>query len=208
MIEYKDCGDLGSNQWCSPKLPGKAPFFRGDVEDAYTILADISSALAYIAKEGIVHNDIKANNILYGGRGTPVGAILIDFGLGRKIDQEAEDRGGGSPWYIAPEYPLSARGSMADVWSLGVVMLYVMGKIPLPEMEPEWKIQNAQHVPEAVAMKQAWNQKIESQRKGLEAPVDCEKERKLRDLVSRMLKHIVHRIDAHELEEETKEWIS
>ncbi|KUI61559.1 Serine/threonine-protein kinase tousled-like 2 [Cytospora mali] len=72
MMEYKDFSDLGSKQ----------------------------CALAYIAREGIVHTDIKANNILYGGRATPGGAILIDFGLSRYIEQEPRDIGGGSPWYV------------------------------------------------------------------------------------------------------------
>ncbi|KUI72095.1 Calcium/calmodulin-dependent protein kinase type I [Cytospora mali] len=208
MIEYKDFGDLGSKQWCSRGIPGSAPFFKGNVEDAYTILANISSALAYIAQEGIVHNDVKANNILYGGRATPGGAILIDFGLSRYVEQHPKDYGGGSPWYVAPEYPRNHRAAPADVWSLGVVMLYVMGRIPLPELEPEWSIyQDVEGVPKAVGMRQAWMRKVESQCKELKAPVTCSKETKLRELVCSMLNKIDGRITARELEEVTKEWI-
>ncbi|ROW13856.1 hypothetical protein VPNG_03655 [Cytospora leucostoma] len=130
-IEFKRARDLGSPNW-----RGKDATFNGNMDDACTILADISSALAYIADKGIVHNDVKAPNILYDGR-----AYLIDFGLSRVVADEAKDAGGGTPWYIAPEK--RARVPQSDVWSLGVVMLYVMGEITLPDVGPAWDIYKA-----------------------------------------------------------------
>lgn len=209
MIEYKAYSDLGSREWRADQVPGKGISFRGTVEDAYTILADISSALAYLASKGIMHNDIRASNILYSGRGVPGGAILIDFGLSRRVDEDPEDRGGGTPWYIAPEYPAYTRESSADIWSLGIVMLYVMRRVPLPETEPIWNMYDeVRGVPKAVAMRQAWNKRIQGQCKELEGPAACAKENKLRVLVRSMVVERELRIRAHALEEATKEWTS
>lgn len=157
----------GSREWRADQVPGKGISFRGTVEDAYTILADISSALAYLASKGIMHNDIRASNILYSGRGVPGGAILIDFGLSRRVDEDPEDRGGGTPWYIAPEYPAYTRESSADIWSLGIVMLYVMRRVHFRDRTIWNMYDEVRGVPKAVAMRQAWNKRIQASARSL-----------------------------------------
>jgi serine/threonine protein kinase len=57
----------------------ESPF---DLSDAKTILHDISSALAYLSKQEIIHYDIKPANIAYSpGRG----AVLMDFGMADSV---------------------------------------------------------------------------------------------------------------------------
>ncbi|KXG53628.1 uncharacterized protein PGRI_006780 [Penicillium griseofulvum] len=72
--------------------------FSGNA-DAQRILADMASALYFIHRNSIVHNDIKQGNILYSpGRG----AVLIDFGLSFRDSNPSS--GGGTPWYLPPEF--------------------------------------------------------------------------------------------------------
>ncbi|GKT61152.1 serine/threonine protein kinase [Colletotrichum tofieldiae] len=97
--------------------------------DAHTILRGTSSALAYLAGQRIIHNDIKPANIAY----SPVrGPVLLDFGLATTANEKGLP--GGTPWYIPPDLVVQrTRGTPGDVWALGVTMLYVLGKITLPE---------------------------------------------------------------------------
>ncbi|KAF6798864.1 serine/threonine protein kinase [Colletotrichum musicola] len=111
-----------------------ASLSRGDEspfapKDARAILGDVASALAYLDSCGIVHNDIKPANIAYS---PDRGAVLLDFGLATTSD--APTTLGGTPWYIAPDLiTRRGRGSPADVWAMGVTMLYVCGKLRKPE---------------------------------------------------------------------------
>ncbi|KAK8115611.1 hypothetical protein PG984_012113 [Apiospora sp. TS-2023a] len=128
---------LAHRSWrCGPGLEhnARAGFFRGDLDDARRVLADIASALRYLKEQGFKHNDIKPDNILYNREdpenpGRSSGAILIDFGVATPA---ATSPKGGTPWYLPPESLVSSRGETADIWALGVVLLYLMGCIPLP----------------------------------------------------------------------------
>lgn len=102
--------------------------FLGTRADAVRILTDMAGVLEYLATKGILHNDIKPSNILYDPtRGT----TLIDFGLVTKAG--APPCGGGTPWYVAPEFREGRRRAEAEVWAVGVVMLFLLGEVPLPE---------------------------------------------------------------------------
>ncbi|KXJ85300.1 kinase-like domain-containing protein [Microdochium bolleyi] len=127
--------DLGRSCWYHPYQG----IFCGTEADASCILLDMSRALAYLREERVLHNDIKPRNILYSAA---TGATLIDFGLGSNEGEKASS--GGTPWYIPPEYFYQReRDAPADVWALGVVMLYVLKCMPLPELGkdvPVWQI--------------------------------------------------------------------
>ncbi|KAL2756521.1 hypothetical protein ACRALDRAFT_1069326 [Sodiomyces alcalophilus JCM 7366] len=97
-------------------------------QDAYSIVRDMSSALAFLAARQIVHNDIKPANIAYSPQR---GAVLLDFGM---ASSEGEIRPGGTPWYLPPEFAVyGPRTCPGDIWALGITMAYVLGKIGLPE---------------------------------------------------------------------------
>ncbi|KAM3515719.1 hypothetical protein MY11210_000697 [Beauveria gryllotalpidicola] len=107
-----------------PKEPGFTP------QDAVTIMMDVGSALAYLEEKKISHNDIKPRNIAYSPER---GAVVLDFGLataGRWVPRAA----GGTAWYVPPEtLRVGARSNRGNVWAFGVTMLYVLGRIGMPE---------------------------------------------------------------------------
>jgi len=93
----------------------------------------VCQALGFVHSHGIVHRDVKAENIVFSGRGVEV--KLIDFGLaGFEADDEEMMKRCGSPGYIAPEVIGGERCSfVADIFGLGVVTyLLIAGQLPFP----------------------------------------------------------------------------
>lgn len=211
-VEHKPTNDLSSPFWRIDNGPD-AGYFRGEVGNAYSILANISSALAYLEKNKMLHNDIKPGNILYSKvdlpatgpySATAAGAMLIDFGLAGPVGTVST---GGTPWYIAPEYSDNVRGPGADVFALGVVLLYTMRRIMLPEVwrrYPGWAPWD--RTPEARHAMKAWNHEIVTQQEQLKAAAPSARETELRDLVYRMLLPWNRRIQISELVEATSKW--
>ena len=85
---------------------------------------DVASALGFAHREGVIHRDIKTDNILFDEHGN---AIVADFGIARAVSGYAEQTGTnmvvGTPQYFSPEQarglPLDGR---ADIYSLGVTL--------------------------------------------------------------------------------------
>ncbi|KFH48389.1 Serine/threonine-protein kinase-like protein [Hapsidospora chrysogenum ATCC 11550] len=133
-MEYLSSPDLA-------KLRDRSHYFNGNEEDAKRVFRDMASALEYLHRERILHNDIKPSNILYNQDQPP---ILIDFGLASAFGSRVCD--GGTPWYVPAEYLVyNQRGSPSDVFALGVTMLYLLKKVPLPDAtQRAWKISDVQ----------------------------------------------------------------
>jgi len=97
---------------------------------AHQVMADLLSALTHIHRRGIVHRDVKAENLLLTTDGK---AVLTDFGQAALIsDDEAMCKCCGSPGYAAPEILGKMRyGFKVDSFSAGVT-LYFMISCKLP----------------------------------------------------------------------------
>jgi serine/threonine protein kinase len=106
------------------------------VNEAVHLLRDVAAALAYAHSEGVVHRDIKPDNVIVSG-GV---AVVADFGVSKAVDVAATDGGGaptgitslgialGTPAYMSPEQALGERelDGRSDVYSLGVVGYHML----------------------------------------------------------------------------------
>jgi serine/threonine protein kinase len=113
--------------------------WTGNENLGQAIWIDVLSSLVYLTQQGILHNDIKPSNIVWdmGKRR----AKLCDFGLASKPDT---NRGGGTPHYVAPEYWLrQPRTFASDMYSLGILVLYLFRYTKLPDLYGRWDIQQA-----------------------------------------------------------------
>src|SRR5512141_1744073 len=107
---------------------------------ALDVLAQVADALDHIHKRGIIHGDVKAENIMLtaeapGTSGTRRRRIvrLLDFGLARRPDHISDGEGvSGSPHYLAPERAAGGPASVSsDVYALGVLgYLLFTGTLP------------------------------------------------------------------------------
>ena len=100
---------------------------------------DVALGMAFAHEGGIVHRDIKPQNILFDAEGT---AVLTDFGIARTIASYVSTTGKhvtiGTPHYISPE---QARGlkldGRTDIYALGVTM-YRAATGELPFRSGDW----------------------------------------------------------------------
>lgn len=102
-----------------------------DPRQALEVAAALTSALGHLHEHGVLHRDVKPENVLFDGQGRP---RLADFGL--VLDEEMRGETDitatgailGTPAYLAPEGFRGQRdhvGPWTDLWAVGV-MLYEM----------------------------------------------------------------------------------
>jgi len=108
---------------------------RLDLRDALEIALEVARGLAFAHDHGLVHRDVKPQNVLLNGDGR---AKVTDFGIARSLDVDhGMTQTGtilGTSNYIAPEQasgqPVDAH---TDVYSLGIVLYEMLtGELPFP----------------------------------------------------------------------------
>ena len=107
------------------------------VAEVQRILIEVAGALGYAARRGVVHRDIKPDNILLDDEGR---CVVTDFGIAKSSGGPLTAAGTsmGTPRYMSPEHargiPLDGR---SDMYSLGVVAYQCLsGRTPFDADDP------------------------------------------------------------------------
>ena len=110
------------------------------LEEGIRICGQLMEGIKAIHSVGIIHRDIKPNNVMLEQSGSEICVTIMDFGLARLSEPDASlSRIGliaGTPGYLAPELMQGASPSPAsDLYALGVVLHQVLtGDRPTPSM--------------------------------------------------------------------------
>jgi serine/threonine protein kinase len=127
VLEYVEHGSLAG-------LLKKYGVFPEHLIASYT--EQMLRGLKYLHEEGIIHRDIKGDNILI----TKDGKVkLADFGTAKLEDAEKKTQTVvGTPYWMAPEViEMSACGPTSDIWSLGCTVIELLtGAPPYFELGP------------------------------------------------------------------------
>jgi len=125
VMEYVE----GRSLWEIVKTEGRQPVSR-----ALDVGRQLCEAVAYLHRQGVVHRDLKPQNIIVDAVG---GVHIIDFGISLDRTARRITWGGlsallGTPEYMAPEQVLGKRGdARTDVYALGTILYEMLsGSLP------------------------------------------------------------------------------
>ena len=108
------------------------------VDQVYTIIGDVARGLGAMHKEGLIHRDLKLENVIVTRDGR---AKIMDFGVVRDFKAKDEYQGFvvGTPPYIPPEVWLNRPADgRSDLYSLGVMLYAVLcGAYPFRAKSPK-----------------------------------------------------------------------
>ena len=104
------------------------------VPEAIRILADVADALVHAHGHGVIHRDIKPDNVILNGRH----AVVMDFGVAKAVNDSVDQQltagiAIGTPSYMAPEQAMADPNldHRVDIYALGVLGYEILtGKPP------------------------------------------------------------------------------
>ena len=111
------------------------------IADALSVLRDVARALAYAHEHGVVHRDVKPDNVMLSGGA----AVVTDFGIAKAVSAALTDASGvsvstltqsgsaiGTPAYMAPEQAPGdpATDHRADIYSFGCLAYEIFAGRP------------------------------------------------------------------------------
>jgi len=148
ILTVHDSGELPAPAGAPPLLWFTMPYVEGEtlrsrlnrekqlpLDDALRIARQAADALDYAHRHGVVHRDVKPENILLSGSH----ALVADFGIGKALGAGAGDHLTetgltlGTPAYMSPEQASGDRDldGRTDVYSLGAVLYEMLaGQAP------------------------------------------------------------------------------
>lgn len=117
-------------------------------EDVSRIAFQILSAVDHCAKCGVIHRDIKPDNIMFQDPTLQAEIRLIDFGSGTMDTPAASNDGepkihttfAGSAFYISPEMYQRTYTSKTDVWSVGATLYVLVAGYPADKLQKAFNI--------------------------------------------------------------------
>src|SRR5690349_4807956 len=134
---------------------------RLDPVETRRIIREVADALAYAHKHGVVHRDIKPDNILLDrASGRP---MITDFGIARAAESgmklTATGMAIGTPAYMAPEQAAGDReiDGRTDLYSLGIVAYQMLtGELPFTASStPAMLVKHISEAPTPIEQKRA-----------------------------------------------------
>ncbi len=150
IISVYDSGETAGQLWFT------MPFVEGEslrdrlrrerelpLEDALRVAREAAEALGYAHEHGIIHRDVKPENILLTRDGN---TLVADFGIARAVGGEpgehltATGMSVGTPAYMSPEQAAGASemDARTDVYSLGCVLFEMLtGEPPFTGTTPQ-----------------------------------------------------------------------
>jgi tetratricopeptide (TPR) repeat protein len=108
------------------------------LQEAESIALQLCAGLAAIHRKGVVHGDLKPNNVMLTRTADDqLRVVITDFGLARRIlvsdSRPAGSALRGTPGYIAPElFNGVSKSVSSDLYALAVILHEVLGGRPLP----------------------------------------------------------------------------
>ena len=143
VMEYIDGGSLAGY---INRMQERQQVVR--LDEALPLLAQVADALGYAHRQGVIHRDVKPDNILIkqldevrGPGNLPLRPVVTDFGLAKLLEGGVDTRTGsfmGTLAYMSPEQalgkPLDGR---SDLYSLGVILYQLTtGRLPFEIASP------------------------------------------------------------------------
>ncbi len=132
------------------------------LEQRIELIKSVAGAIDYAHRQGVIHRDLKPQNILIDAQGQP---RIIDFGIAKRLGLTREDQGGGGDSPRGPEGALGTYGYIApeqlagqdvdcraDVYSLGALLFHVITGQPArlaPQVERLTEVLHERHVSRA-----------------------------------------------------------
>ena len=126
------------------------------IDEVRRILREVAEALAVVHEAGIVHRDIKPDNIMLEGKERR--AVLTDFGVAKALAGSEAGLTGvgviiGTPHYMSPEQAVGTTiDSRSDIYSLGVVAYQMLaGRLPFEgDSDQEVRLKHVTEPPPSV----------------------------------------------------------